>query len=248
MARDETPLAPGAVTGADFDRDMCRFATMNYLLSTGERFDSPAPVQVRNSLAEPEKGTPTVIVCNPPFRSTAPLPEGRIDLWARSGEHATQLPPAHRAQPADRRTCCGVCAGQHTLRGRPPKPPSVSRLLQEYDVHTLLRLPTGVFARGGVKTNVIFFDAVRPPRRRKPGDQSRVDLRFQERPAFCCPGRDRCVDPILRTSSVVTVTGSREQNRAATDRFRPVSYEQLAEQAVQPRHPLAGRDRSRSWS
>ena len=31
-------------------------------------------------------------------------------------------------------------------------------LLQECDVHTLLRLPTGVFYAHGVKANVVFFD------------------------------------------------------------------------------------------
>ncbi len=36
------------------------------------------------------------------------------------------------------------------------------RLLHECDVHTLLRLPTGVFYAQGVKANVLFFD-------RKPG-------------------------------------------------------------------------------
>jgi type I restriction enzyme M protein len=32
------------------------------------------------------------------------------------------------------------------------------RLLREFDVHTLLRLPTGIFYAGGVKANVLFFD------------------------------------------------------------------------------------------
>jgi type I restriction enzyme M protein len=32
------------------------------------------------------------------------------------------------------------------------------RLLNECDVHTLLRLPTGIFYAQGVKANVIFFD------------------------------------------------------------------------------------------
>ncbi|MFI6454088.1 class I SAM-dependent DNA methyltransferase [Streptosporangium amethystogenes] len=32
------------------------------------------------------------------------------------------------------------------------------RLLKEYDVHTLLRLPTGIFYAGRGKANVLFFD------------------------------------------------------------------------------------------
>jgi len=39
------------------------------------------------------------------------------------------------------------------------------RLLKECDVHTLLRLPTGVFYAQGVKANVLFFD-------RKPASES----------------------------------------------------------------------------
>jgi type I restriction enzyme M protein len=40
------------------------------------------------------------------------------------------------------------------------------RLLQQSDVHTLLRLPTGVFYAQGVKANVLFFD--RKPAREAP--------------------------------------------------------------------------------
>ena len=39
-------------------------------------------------------------------------------------------------------------------------------LLQAFDVHTLLRLPTGIFYAPGVKANVLFFDA--KPAREKP--------------------------------------------------------------------------------
>ncbi|HEX2557244.1 MAG TPA: N-6 DNA methylase [Nitrososphaera sp.] len=40
------------------------------------------------------------------------------------------------------------------------------KLLAECDVHTLLRLPTGVFYAQGVKANVLFFD--KKPAREKP--------------------------------------------------------------------------------
>ena len=46
------------------------------------------------------------------------------------------------------------------------------RLLAEYDVHTLLRLPTGISYAGGVKANVLFFDH-RPAR---PGEPWTTDL------------------------------------------------------------------------
>ena len=36
------------------------------------------------------------------------------------------------------------------------------RLLEEFDFHTLLRLPTGIFYSQGVKANVLFFDRATP--------------------------------------------------------------------------------------
>ena len=44
------------------------------------------------------------------------------------------------------------------------------KLLHECDVHTLLRLPTGIFYAQGVKANVLFFD--RKPARRTPWTSS----------------------------------------------------------------------------
>src|SRR6202167_4783705 len=43
------------------------------------------------------------------------------------------------------------------------------KLLQQCDVHTLLRLPTGIFYAQGVKANVLFFD--RKPAQEKPWTQ-----------------------------------------------------------------------------
>ena len=37
------------------------------------------------------------------------------------------------------------------------------KLLRDYDVHTLLRLPTGIFYAQGVKANVLFSTSGRPP-------------------------------------------------------------------------------------
>ena len=45
--------------------------------------------------------------------------------------------------------CCSRAVPGETVR---------RKLLQECDVHTLLRLPTGIFYAQGVKANVLFFD------------------------------------------------------------------------------------------
>ena len=44
------------------------------------------------------------------------------------------------------------------------------RLLAECDLHTILRLPTGIFYAQGVKANVLFFD--RKPAAGRPVDEA----------------------------------------------------------------------------
>jgi type I restriction enzyme M protein len=226
MARDATPLAAGAVSGADFDPIMCRLATMNYLLTTGERFDCPPPIQVRNSLAEPERGKPTVIVCNPPFRSTAPLPAGRTDLLLSPSMQLNFLQHIARSLRIGARAA--VFVPDNILFATGTADTVRRRLLREYDVHTLLRLPTGVFARSGVKTNVLFFDAVRPRGDSSPATTQLWVYDFRTGQRFAArerPLRRSDLDDFVRCYG----SGEPRADRAATDRFRPMNYQQLVD-------------------
>jgi len=226
MAQDRTRLEGDALTGVDFDASMCRFATMNYLLSTGLPFNSPPPVRAGNSLSESEKSASTVIVCNPPFRSTAPLPEGRTDLWVRSPSMQLNfLQHIARALPIGGRAA--VFVPDNILFGEGPERTVRLHLFQEYDVHTLLRLPTGVFARGSVKVNVIFFDAVRPRADGAPATDQLWIYDFRSGLHFAA-----MQNPLLRVDLDDFVecygAGRLRTERSATDRFKPFSYDQLA--------------------
>jgi type I restriction enzyme M protein len=46
------------------------------------------------------------------------------------------------------------------------------RLLEQFDFHTLLRLPTGIFYKPGVKANVLFFDKRAPRTDGKPNSKA----------------------------------------------------------------------------
>jgi type I restriction enzyme M protein len=227
IARAGNPLQSGAVTGADFDPIMCRLGTMNYLLSTGEPLDSSPPVQGGNSLAAPMVGSPSVVVCNPPFRSTAPLPEGRTDLWARSSSMQLNfLQHIARGLPIGARAA--VFVPDNILFGEGAEAIVRRTLLDEYDVHTLLRLPTGVFARGSVQTNVIFFDAVR---RRGDGSPATSQLWVYD---FRTGQRFAARQRPLRRSDLEDFErcyahGEPRAGRSATERFRAVSYEGLVD-------------------
>jgi type I restriction enzyme M protein len=56
------------------------------------------------------------------------------------------------------------------------------RLLKNFDFHTLLRLPTGIFYKQGVKANVLFFD--KKPAIRNLGDKRALDLRSAHQPGI----------------------------------------------------------------
>ncbi len=97
------------------------------------------------------------------------------------------------------------------------------RLLSECDVHTLLRLPTGVFYAQGVKANVLFFD--RKPASETPWTRDLwiYDLRTNRH--FTLK-----TNPLTRSGLDDFVScynaGDRRQ-RAETDRFRRFRYDGL---------------------
>lgn len=99
------------------------------------------------------------------------------------------------------------------------------RLLAECDVHTLLRLPTGIFYKQGVKANVLFFD--RKPARERPWTERLwiYDLRtnkhftLKTNPLHYEDLQDfiRCYHPENR------------RDREETERFKAFVYEDLVQ-------------------
>ena len=97
------------------------------------------------------------------------------------------------------------------------------RLLAECDVHTLLRLPTGIFYAQGVKANVLFFD--RKPAAETPRTKELwiYDLRTNRRftlkanPLACADLDDfvTCYNPENRLQ------------REESERFRRFAYDEL---------------------
>jgi type I restriction enzyme M protein len=97
------------------------------------------------------------------------------------------------------------------------------KILHECDVHTLLRLPTGIFYAQGVKANVLFFDP---------------------KPASETPQTDRLWKYDLRTNQHFTLKTStlaykdlgdfvacyntnNRHERKPTERFKPFTYVEL---------------------
>ena len=97
------------------------------------------------------------------------------------------------------------------------------RLLHEYDVHTLLRLPTGIFYAQGVKANVLFFE-------RKPASETPwtsklwiYDLRTNQHFTL---KQNTLSEQALR-DFVVRYNADDRSKREETEHFRAFGYEEL---------------------
>ena len=97
------------------------------------------------------------------------------------------------------------------------------RLLREYEVHTLLRLPTGIFYAQGVKANVLFFG-------RKPASETPwthklwiYDLRTNQHFTL----KQNTLSAQALQDFVNSYNAVNRQEREETERFRAFSYEEL---------------------
>ena len=97
------------------------------------------------------------------------------------------------------------------------------KLLHECDVHTLLRLPTGIFYAQGVKANVLFFD--RKPASETPWTEKLwiYDLRTNQR--FTLKTKQMRYDDLHDFSACYNPDNRRD--RKETERFKSFSYDEL---------------------
>ena len=100
------------------------------------------------------------------------------------------------------------------------------RLLRDFDFHTLLRLPTGIFYRPGVKANVLFFD--RRPRRDAPWTEALwvYDLRTNKR--FTLKERPLRRPDLAEFVGLARLATRHERREDSTiERWRRYGYEEL---------------------
>jgi type I restriction enzyme M protein len=163
-------LKEGAFRGWELVQATARVCAMNLLLH-GIGSEKSVPLKVANALAADPGDRFDVVLANPPFgkkSSTMIVGEDgkvstekdmieRDDFWATTSnkqlnfvQHIkTLLKPHGRAAVVVPDNVLFEGGAGETIR---------RKLLHECDVHTLLRLPTGLFYAQGVKANVLFFD------------------------------------------------------------------------------------------
>jgi type I restriction enzyme M protein len=97
------------------------------------------------------------------------------------------------------------------------------RLLKNFDFHTLLRLPTGIFYKQGVKANVLFFDKKPPSESAATIDLWIYDLRTNQR--FTLKER-----PMVRTDLhhfIACYQSGQQSKRKESEKFKRFPLETL---------------------
>jgi type I restriction enzyme M protein len=164
-------LQSGFVTGVELVDGTARLAAMNMLLHGMTKPMGNSPIEVKDSLtADPGKRW-SVVLANPPFGTKSSVKvitaDGktvaesleivRDDFWVTTSNKQLNF-VQHIKTIMDINGRAAVVLPDNVLFEGGAGETIRKRLLKEYDVHTLLRLPTGIFYAGGVKANVLFFD------------------------------------------------------------------------------------------
>jgi type I restriction enzyme M protein len=223
-----------ALRGVEIVDNTARLCAMNlYLHGIG---GDECPVRVGDSLSNKPSDAYDMVLTNPPFgkkssvtvineegeQSKESLVIRRDDFWASTSnkqlnflQHVKSLLKIHgRAAIVVPDNVLFEGGAGETIR---------RKLLHECDVHTLLRLPTGIFYAQGVKANVLFFD--RKPASETTWTKTLWIYDFRTNQHFTLK-----TNPLKRADLddfVACYNPENRHERKATERFQAFEYDEL---------------------
>ena len=168
-----------ALHGWEIVDNTARLCVMNLYLHGIGANGGGSPIHVADSLAAHPGKYFDMVLTNPPFGKKSSVTfvtdQGEIrresqdivrdDFWTSTSNKQLNF-VQHVRSILEQNGCAAVVVPDNVLFEGGAGEIVRRRLLNECDVHTLLRLPTGIFYAQGVKANVIFFD--RKPARETP--------------------------------------------------------------------------------
>ena len=155
-------LKNNALFGADNTSLVVTLASMNlYLHDIGV---NKSPIAYQDSLIDTSDRMFNVILANPPFGIR---PQGSVEVAANRPEFIKTSDNQvnflqHIMSIVKTGGRVGVILPDSVLTDTGATEKVREKLLKDYNVHTILRLPTGIFYANGVKTNVLFFEKGKP--------------------------------------------------------------------------------------
>ena len=230
-------------SGIDIVPEVVRLCAMNLYLHDIAGRDSP--IEARDALLGDGGKTYDVILTNPPFGKKQSYrivrDDGEIDTEREDYDRQDFFVTTSNKQLNFLQHIMTVLA--ENGRAAVVMPDNVlfeggagetirRRLLHNFDFHTLVRLPTGIFYKQGVKANVLFFDKKRVSA--EPQHQGAVDLRSAHEPALHVEG---AADDARRSRRFRRLLQIGPAARARRDRALP------ALRACRARRPRQGQSR-----
>ena len=231
-----TKLRDSFAHGYELVDGTARLAAMNLLLHGIGTPNGESPIEVRDALtADPGKRY-SVILANPPFGTKSTLTtigaDGkatkddaeivRTDFWVTTSNKQLNF-IQHIKTIIDINGRAAVVLPDNVLFEGGAGENVRRRLMDEFDVHTLLRLPTGIFYAGGVKANVLFFDKKQASDSPWTKDlwvyDFRTNIHFTQKQ-----------NPMTRASLedfVQSYKVSKRNKREESERFKKFTYEEL---------------------
>lgn len=155
-------LKNNALFGADNTPLVVTLASMNlYLHDIGT---NKSPIVCQDSLLDTSDRMFDVILANPPFGTR---PQGSVEVYANRPEFVKTSDNQvnflqHIMSIVKTGGRVAVVLPDNVLTDGNATAKVREKLLKEFNLHTILRLPTGIFYAQGVKTNVLFFEKGKP--------------------------------------------------------------------------------------
>jgi type I restriction enzyme M protein len=164
-------LKEGTFKGWELVQATARLCAMNLMLHGISGLESDLPLTVADSLAADPGERFDIILTNPPFgkksSTTIVAEDGKIaretetierdDFWATTSNKQLNF-MQHVKRLLKQNGRAAVVVPDNVLFEGGAGETIRRKLLHDCDVHTLLRLPTGLFYAQGVKANVLFFE------------------------------------------------------------------------------------------
>ena len=155
-------LKNSALSGADNTALVVTLASMNLFLH--DIGVNKSPIAYRDSLIETTDDLYQVVLTNPPFGTR---PQGSVEVYANRPEFVKTSDNQvnflqHIMSIVKTGGRVGVVLPDSVLTDQGATAKVREKLMKDYNLHTILRLPTGIFYANGVKTNVLFFDKGEP--------------------------------------------------------------------------------------
>jgi len=234
-------LRDKALRGVEIVDDTARLCAMNLFLHGigGATIDAEAPIEVRDALLTEPSEHYDIVLANPPFGkkssmtaiagngSGAELTYARPDFWATTSNKQLNFLQHIRSMLKIGGRAAVVLPDNVLFEGGAGETIR-RRMLQECDVHTILRLPSGIFYAQGVKANVVFFER-RAPTIDQAATRELWVYDFRTNKNFTLKTR-----PLTRPDLdefVAAFKAGHRNDRVESERFKRWTYEQIAERS-----------------